>query len=160
MCKTILLALVLATPVLATPVLAQPAKPATGRVSGIVVIGDVPLPGATVTIRFGNEVHTLVTASDGRFVYSQIPLGSIVQISSEMDGLKAQKRKLALTSAAASRDFTFAMKFSGEETTLACPGTPNAFDEPNTYRFLQTDIDKLPIGRGIGAVLDLLPGTH
>jgi hypothetical protein len=145
---------------LATPVLAQPAKPAlTGRITGIVLIGDVPLPGATVTIRFGREVHTLVTASDGRFVYDQIPLGAVVQISSEMDGLKAQKRKLALTSAAASRDFTFAMKLSGDAIAFACPG-PSPAEEPNTYRFLQSDIDKLPISRSFGAILDLLPGTH
>ena len=155
MCKAILLALVLAT-----PVLAQPAQPATGRVSGIVVIGDIPLPGATVTIRFGREVHTLVTASDGRFVYDRVPLGTVVRISSEMEGMKVQKRRIALTSAAASRDFTFAMKLDGDyDMTYVCP-VPGPAAEPNTYRFLQSDIDKLPVGRSIEAVLDLLPGSH
>ncbi|HWS71404.1 MAG TPA: carboxypeptidase-like regulatory domain-containing protein [Thermoanaerobaculia bacterium] len=154
MCKAILLALALAT-----PLLAQPARPATGRVGGIVVIGDVPLPGATVTIRFGSEVHTILTAADGRFVYDRIPLGAVVKISAEMESLKPQKRTVALTSAAASRDFTFAMKLSGETITTGCSGL-RPVDEPNTYYFLQTDLDKLPVARSIDAVLDLLPGTH
>jgi hypothetical protein len=156
MCKAALL-LSLA---LATPLIAQPAKPATGRVSGIVVLGDIPLPGATVTIQFGSEAYTIVTAADGRFVYDHVPLGAVVKIYSDMEGLKSQKRTVALTAAAASRDFTFAMKLAKDgPITIACPG-PSPVEEPNTYRFLQTDIDKLPIGRSIDAVLDLLPGTH
>lgn len=154
MCKAILLALALAT-----PLLAQPARPATGRISGIVVIGDVPVPGVAVAIRYGSEVRTILTAADGRFLFDHVPLGVVVQLSSEMVGLKPQKRKVALTSAAASRDFTLAMKVPEETITVACAGlTP--LDEPHTYHFTQADVDKLPIGRSIEAVLDLLPGSH
>ena len=156
MCKAaFLLALTLAT-----PLFAQMAKPATGRISGIVVIGDLPIPGVMVTIRYGSEVHTLVTPIDGRFVYDGVPLGAVVKISSEMEGCTTQTRTVALTAAAASRDFTFALQFDDRKPiTIACPG-PSPVEEPNTYRILQTDADKLPIGRSIDAILDLLPGTH
>jgi len=147
----------LAALTIVTSVLAQSAP--GGRVAGIVTIGDVPLPGAVVSVTVAKkDVRTLVTESDGRFVADHIPLGAIVEVRAEMAGMKSQKRRFALTSGAASRDFTFAMKFAGEVTT-AIPASPST-EDPHRFTMTQRDLDKLPIGRSPLAMLDLLPGTH
>ncbi|MCU1349308.1 MAG: hypothetical protein JWO56_2338 [Acidobacteria bacterium] len=146
----------LAALTLATSLLAQSAP--GGRVAGIVTIGDVPLPGAIVSIAVGKDVRTLVTESDGRFAADHIPLGAIVEVRAEVAGMKSQKRRFALTSGAASRDFTFAMKFAGEVTT-SNPVRPST-EDPHRFTVTQRDHEKLPIGRSPRALLDLLPGTH
>lgn len=155
MCHALLLALTLLHP-LAT----SAAQPLTGKISGTVVVGDMPLPGALITVTYAGAARTTVTDNEGAFGFGGIPLGAIVQLSAEMESFKPQKRTVALTAAAASRDFTFAMKFREGEGTYIVAVPPSAVEEPNTYHVLQRDIDNLPIGRALDDILDLLPGTH
>jgi hypothetical protein len=119
--KAILLAFALAT-----PLLPQSSRTVMGSISGSVFVGAARLPGATVTVRFDRQVHTLVTAGEGDFVDDAIPLGAVAEISVEYEGLKTQKRTVTLTSDAASQDFTFAME-AADLPNIGC-GVPRGDD--------------------------------
>jgi hypothetical protein len=153
MCHALLLALTLLHP-LAT----SAAQPLTGKITGVVVLGDEPLPGATVTVTYAGTAHTFVTDLDGRFAFAGIPLGAVVQLSADMESFQPLKKSVALTAAAASRDLTLAMKLrEGEMITVACAA---ADPLPHSMTVFQSDVDKLPIGRSIENIVDLLAGTH
>ena len=137
----------------------------TGVIQGTVADATgAALPGVTIEARNVNTnlVRSLVTESDGRFVFLQLPPGTY-RLSFSLTGFATHVQDNVELTVGQSITLPIAMKVSGLAETVTVSGTPRVIESTRTASATtlnELTVENLPIlGRKFEDLLTLTPGV-